>query len=60
MCFGLIAIFDSDTMPRDRRAQLEAAVVASGRRLRHAGYFRAFEWNAIAPEVTERGARRDG
>ena len=26
-----ITIFDSDTIPRDRRAELEAAVVAAGR-----------------------------
>jgi hypothetical protein len=26
-----IAIFDSDTVPRDRRAELEAAVVTAGR-----------------------------
>src|ERR1039457_6003530 len=28
-----ITIFDSDTIPRDRRAELEAAVVAAGRHL---------------------------
>jgi len=28
-----ITIFASDTIPRDRRAELEAAVVAAGRRL---------------------------
>jgi hypothetical protein len=28
-----ITIFDSDTIPRDRRAELEAAVVAGGRHL---------------------------
>jgi hypothetical protein len=28
-----ITIFDSDTIPRDRRADLEAAVVAAGRHL---------------------------
>lgn len=28
-----IAIFDSDTIPRDRRAELDAAVVAAGRHL---------------------------
>jgi hypothetical protein len=28
-----IAIFDSDTIPRDRRPELEAAVVAAGRHL---------------------------
>ncbi|MGA3042795.1 MAG: hypothetical protein ABSF54_18620 [Bryobacteraceae bacterium] len=30
-CFMPIAIFDSDTVPRDRRAELEAAVVTAGR-----------------------------
>jgi hypothetical protein len=28
-----ITIFDSDTIPRDRRAELEAAVVAAGHHL---------------------------
>jgi hypothetical protein len=28
-----ITIFDSDTIPRDRRAELEAAVIAAGRHL---------------------------
>lgn len=28
-----ITIFDSDTIPRDRRAELEAAVVAAGKHL---------------------------
>ena len=28
-----ITVFDSDTIPRDRRAELEAAVVAAGRHL---------------------------
>lgn len=28
-----ITIFDSDTLPRDRRPELEAAVVAAGRHL---------------------------
>jgi len=28
-----ITIFDSDTTPRDRRAELEAAVVAAGKHL---------------------------
>ena len=28
-----ITIFDSDTIPRDRRAELESAVVAAGRHL---------------------------
>jgi len=32
-CFMPIAIFDSETMPRDRRAELEAAVVAAGKHL---------------------------
>ena len=31
--FMPITIFDSDTIPRDRRAELEAAVVAAGRHL---------------------------
>lgn len=29
-----ITIFDSDTIPRDRRTELEAAVVAAGRHLK--------------------------
>jgi hypothetical protein len=30
-----IPIFDYDTMPRDRRAELEAAVIAAGRHLKN-------------------------
>jgi hypothetical protein len=42
----IITIFDSDTIPRDRRPELEAAVVAAGRHLN-----RRFEgWTAAAPD----------
>ena len=41
-----ITIFDSDTIPRDRRAELEAAVVAAGRHLS-----KRFEgWIVAAPD----------
>ena len=41
-----ITIFDSDTIPRDRRAELEAAVVAAGRQLQE-----RFEgWIVAAPD----------
>jgi hypothetical protein len=41
-----ITIFDSDTIPRDRRAELEAAVVAAGRHLK-----KLFEgWIAATPD----------
>ena len=41
-----ITIFDSDTIPRDRRAQLDAAVVAAGR---HVG--KRFEgWIVATPD----------
>jgi hypothetical protein len=41
-----IRIFDSDTIPRDRRAELEAAVVAAGRHLT-----KLFEgWIAATPD----------
>ena len=33
-CFMPITIFDSDSIPRDRRPELEAAVVAAGRHLK--------------------------
>src|ERR1022692_812574 len=41
-----ITIFDSDPIPRDRRAELEAAVVAAGRHLK-----KLFEgWIAATPD----------
>jgi hypothetical protein len=41
-----ITIFDSDTIPRDRRAELEAAVVAAGGHLK-----KRFEgWIVAAPD----------
>jgi len=41
-----IAIFDSETIPRDRRAELEAAVIAAGRHLS-----KRFEgWIVAAPD----------
>jgi hypothetical protein len=41
-----ITIFDSDTIPQDRRAELEAAVVAAGRHLQE-----RFEgWIVAAPD----------
>jgi hypothetical protein len=41
-----ITIFDSDTIPRDRRPELEAAVVAAGRHLS-----KLFEgWIVAAPD----------
>jgi hypothetical protein len=41
-----ITIFDSDTIPRDRRAELEAAVVAAGRHIT-----KLFEgWIVAAPD----------
>ena len=41
-----ITIFDSDTIPRDRRPELEAAVVAAGRHLS-----KRFEgWIVAAPD----------
>jgi len=52
-----ITIFASDTIPRDRRAELEAAVVAAGRHLSKLfeGWIVVpFEWNATPAEVTER------
>jgi hypothetical protein len=49
-----IAIFDSATIPRDRRAELEAAVVVAGKLLskRFEGWIVATP--ATAAEVTER------
>ena len=41
-----ITIFDSDTIPRDRRAELEAAVVAAGRHLQK----RYEGWIVAAPD----------
>jgi hypothetical protein len=48
-----IAIFDSDTVPRDRRAELEAAVVAAGRHLT-----KLFEGWIVATTDRRRFARR--
>ena len=46
-----ITIFDSDTIPRDRRAELEAAVVAAGRHLQ-----KLFEgWIVATPDGNAAG-----
>lgn len=48
-----IAIFDSATIPRDRRAELEGAVVAAGRHLS-----KRFEgWIVAAPDRREFAVR---
>jgi hypothetical protein len=50
-----IAIFDSDTIPRDRRPELEAAVVAAGRHLskRYEG------WIVATPDRRKFAVRMD-
>ena len=48
-----ITIFDSDTIPRDRRAELEAAVVAAGRHLT-----KRFEGWVVAAPVRRKFAVR--
>lgn len=51
--FMPIAIFDSATIPRDRRAELEAAVVAAGKHLS-----KRFEgWIVAAPDRREFAVR---
>jgi hypothetical protein len=48
-----ITIFDSDSIPRDRRAELEAAVVAAGRHLQ-----KGFEgWIVATPDRREFAVR---
>jgi hypothetical protein len=48
--------FDSDTIPRDRRTELEAAIVAAGRPLRRLfeDISVPFDWSVTAAEFTER------